>query len=44
MKPFTPQLVYIEQREIEYPLGREMKKKFEDIEVVIKENTAHIQI
>ena len=29
IKPFVPQLVYIEPQALEYPLGRELKEKFE---------------
>ncbi|MFJ7677979.1 spore photoproduct lyase [Peribacillus sp. NPDC097264] len=44
MKPFIPQLVYIEPRALEYPLGRELKKKFEDMGIEIRETTSHNQI
>lgn len=44
MKPFTPQLVYIEPRALEYPLGQELKKKFEGMDVEIRETTSHNQI
>lgn len=44
MKPFIPQLVYIEPRALEYPLGRELKKKFEDMNIEIRETTSHNQI
>lgn len=44
MKPFIPQLVYIEPKALEYPLGRELKKKFEDMNVEIRETTSHNQI
>ncbi|MFJ7510050.1 spore photoproduct lyase [Peribacillus simplex] len=44
MKPFMPQLVYIEPRALEYPLGRELKKKFEDLNIEIRETTSHNQI
>ncbi|PLT29169.1 spore photoproduct lyase [Peribacillus deserti] len=43
-KPFIPQLVYIEPRALEYPLGRELKKKFEDMNIEIRETTSHNQI
>ncbi len=39
-----PQLVYIEPRALEYPLGRELKKKFEGMGIEIKETTSHNQI
>jgi len=44
MKPFVPQLVYIEPRALEYPLGRELKEKFEKMGVEIRETTSHNQV
>lgn len=44
MKPFVPQLVFIEPRALEYPLGRELKKKFEGMGLEIRETTSHNQI
>ena len=44
MKPFTPQLVYIEPRALEYPLGRELKQKYEKMGIEIRETTSHNQI
>ncbi len=44
MKAFTPQLVYIEPKALEYPLGQELKKKFEDMGLEIRETTSHNQI
>jgi spore photoproduct lyase len=44
MKPFVPQLVYIEPGALEYQLGRELKKKFEDMGLEIRETTSHNQI
>jgi spore photoproduct lyase len=44
MKPFVPQLVYIEPRALDYPLGKELKKKFEDMNIEIRETTSHNQI
>lgn len=44
MKPFIPQLVYIEPRALEYPLGRELKQKFENMGIEIRETTSHNQI
>ena len=29
MKPFMPKLVYFEPKALEYPLGEELKEKFE---------------
>ncbi|MCY7669640.1 spore photoproduct lyase, partial [Bacillus safensis] len=36
IKPFVPQLVYIEPRALEYPLGRELKEKFEGMGIEIR--------
>jgi spore photoproduct lyase len=44
LKAFTPQLVYIEPGALEYPLGRELKDKFQKDGVVIRETTSHNQI
>jgi spore photoproduct lyase len=44
MKPFMPQLVYIEPKALDYPLGRELKQKFEDMNIEIRETTSHNQI
>lgn len=44
MKPFVPQLVYIEPKALEYKLGRELKQKFEAMGLEIKETTSHNQI
>lgn len=44
MKPFVPQLVYIEPKALEYPLGKELKEKFEKMGVEIRETTSHNQI
>ncbi|CAH0345700.1 spore photoproduct lyase [Bacillus sp. CECT 9360] len=44
MKPFVPQLVYIEPKALDYPLGRELKQKFEDMNIEIRETTSHNQI
>ncbi|SDM75474.1 spore photoproduct lyase [Fictibacillus solisalsi] len=43
-KPFVPQLVYIEPRALEYPLGVTLKKKFEDMGLEIRETTSHNQV
>ncbi|MBJ8056398.1 spore photoproduct lyase, partial [Bacillus cereus] len=39
IKPFVPQLVYIEPRALEYPLGQELKEKFEGMGIEIRETT-----
>ncbi|ARK31415.1 spore photoproduct lyase [Halalkalibacter krulwichiae] len=44
MKAFTPQLVYIEPRALDYPLGRQLKEKFEEEGVEIRETTSHNQV
>jgi len=44
LKPFVPQLVYIEPKALEYELGRELKQKFEAMGLEIKETTSHNQI
>ncbi|MGM0900049.1 spore photoproduct lyase [Mesobacillus maritimus] len=44
MEPFKPQLVYIEPRALEYPLGRELKEKFEKMGLEIRETTSHNQV
>ncbi|WP_027955876.1 spore photoproduct lyase [Halobacillus kuroshimensis] len=44
VKPFVPELVYIEPRALEYPLGRELKEKFEGMGIEIRETTSHNQV
>lgn len=44
LKPFLPQLVYIEPKALEYQLGKELKEKFEGMGVEIRETTSHNQI
>ena len=44
MKPFTPQLVYFEPKALEYPLGQELKEKFEKMDVEIRNTTSHNQV
>lgn len=44
MKPFIPQLVYIEPKALDYPLGRELKEKFEKMGLEIRETTSHNQV
>ena len=43
-KPFTPQLVYFEPKALDYPLGRELKEKFEKLGKEIHYTTSHNQI
>jgi spore photoproduct lyase len=44
VRPFIPQMVYFEPKAMEYPLGRELRKKFEEMGLEIKETTSHNQI
>lgn len=44
VKPFVPQLVYVEPRALEYPLGQELISKFETMGIEIRETTSHNQI
>ncbi|WP_216827793.1 spore photoproduct lyase [Alkalihalobacterium elongatum] len=44
LKPFVPQLVYIEPQALEYELGRELKEKFENMGLEIRETTSHNQV
>ncbi|KMK76977.1 spore photoproduct lyase [Alkalihalobacillus pseudalcaliphilus] len=44
MKPFMPQLVYIEPQALDYPLGRELKSKFEKLGIEIRTTTSHNQV
>ncbi|WP_077300784.1 spore photoproduct lyase [Virgibacillus pantothenticus] len=44
VKPFVPQLVYVEPKALEYPLGKELITKFEDMGIEIRQTTSHNQI
>ncbi|UTR09177.1 spore photoproduct lyase [Evansella sp. LMS18] len=44
IKPFVPQLVYIEPRALEYPLGAMLKEKFENMGLEIRQTTSHNQV
>ncbi|SDK29192.1 spore photoproduct lyase [Sediminibacillus albus] len=44
VKPFVPQLVYVEPRALEYPLGRELIDKFKNMDIEIRETTSHNQV
>ncbi|MCR6110183.1 spore photoproduct lyase [Bacillus sp. A301a_S52] len=44
IKPFVPQLVYIEPRALEYPLGIELKRKFTNMGIEIRTTTSHNQV
>ncbi|MGJ9383622.1 spore photoproduct lyase [Salipaludibacillus sp. CF4.18] len=42
--PFVPQLVYMEPRALEYPLGEQLHKKFTDMGIEIRQTTSHNQV
>ncbi|WP_240374080.1 spore photoproduct lyase [Bacillus piscicola] len=44
VKPFVPELVYVEPRALEYPLAKELIPKFEKMGIEIRETTSHNQI
>ncbi|UCZ54248.1 spore photoproduct lyase [Bacillus shivajii] len=44
IKPFMPQLVYIEPQALEYPLGKQLKEKFENLGIEIRQTTSHNQV
>ena len=44
VKPFVPQLVYVEPKALDYPLGRDLVSKFEGMGIEIRETTSHNQI
>ncbi|MGG3280453.1 spore photoproduct lyase [Paenibacillus solani] len=44
VKPFVPQLVYVEPKAMDYPLGQELVSKFEKMGIEIRETTSHNQI
>ncbi|NGP45055.1 spore photoproduct lyase [Bacillaceae bacterium SIJ1] len=44
VKPFMPQLVYIEPRAMEFPLGRQLYEKFDKLGVEIRKTTSHNQV
>jgi spore photoproduct lyase len=44
VKPFTPQIVYVEPGALEYPLGKELVSKFEEKGIEVRETTSHNQI
>lgn len=44
VKPFVPNLIYVEPRALEYPLGKELITKFENMGIEIRETTSHNQI
>jgi spore photoproduct lyase len=44
MRAFVPQLVYFEPKALEYPLGKELKDKFEKMGLEIRDTTSHNQV
>ncbi|WP_281974291.1 spore photoproduct lyase [Halobacillus litoralis] len=44
VKPFIPELVYMEPRALEYPLGQNLKEKFDDMGIEIRQTTSHNQV
>lgn len=44
MEPFMPQLVYVEPRALDYPLGKQLYEKFQKMGIEIRETTSHNQI
>lgn len=44
IEPFIPKLIYVEPRALEYPLGKQLVSKFEQMGLEIKETTSHNQI
>jgi len=44
VKPFVPKLVYVEPRALEYPLGKSLYEKFENMGIEIRQTTSHNQI
>ena len=44
VKPFVPQLVYVEPAAMEYPLGQQLIEKFKKMEIEIRETTSHNHI
>lgn len=44
VKPFIPQLVYVEPRAMDYAIGKELIDKFEKMGIEIRETTSHNQI
>ncbi|WP_138418870.1 spore photoproduct lyase [Aquibacillus sediminis] len=44
VRPFVPQLVYFEPKAMEYPLGQQLRDKFENMGLEIRETTSHNQV
>jgi spore photoproduct lyase len=44
LKAFEPQLIYIEPGALDYPLGAELKEKFEKMGLEIRKTTSHNQV
>ncbi|MFD1335108.1 spore photoproduct lyase [Oceanobacillus iheyensis] len=44
VRPFVPQLIYVEPKAMEYSLGKSLVTKFENMGIEIRETTSHNQI
>lgn len=44
LEPFVPQLVYMEPRALDYPLGEKLFDKFKKMGIEIKQTTSHNQV
>jgi spore photoproduct lyase len=44
LKAFEPQLIYIDPGALDYPLGVELKEKFEKMGLEIRKTTSHNQV
>lgn len=44
VRPFVPQLVYVEPKALDYPLGKELIAKFENMGIEIRQTTSHNHI
>ncbi len=44
VKPFLPELVYVEPKALDYTLGKELVNKFEHMGIEIRETTSHNHI
>ncbi|GEN45880.1 spore photoproduct lyase [Alkalibacillus haloalkaliphilus] len=44
VKPFMPELVYVEPKAMEYPLGKKLIDRFQDMDIEIRETTSHNQV
>lgn len=44
VKPFVPQLIYVEPQALEYDLGRKLVSKFKKMDIEIRQTTSHNHI